>query len=287
MSVTIPDSSWYRRKSSEANVPPLCPYANVHRCPRYYGSIDILGREGMITSISSDKKDELDILWERSGLRPVIAEDDTSMTIIDDKLSSIGNFCPEVSFKFFHYYASHMMKYLDGIDKGIGHRRAEEEKLENDWRYAWYNITACHYLECSIYDQVEEYNTKVIGKFDELAHPNVVSLIGRMERCLENDDPSGALHAAANIIETTAKDIIDSPNIQNQTLGSFLDKYKNESALPSELKEIVAKIYNLRSRMPLSGHGSTSSPDLNMHDAIIIAATVKFIVEIEYRMKKI
>ena len=134
---------------------------------------------------------------------------------------------------------------------------------------------------------MHDFNSKGIGKFDKLAHSNVVALIGRMEQCLENNDPSGVLHAAANILETTAKDIIKSDSIENQTLGSFIEKYKKESTLPNEIKDVVGNIYNLRNKMPLSGHGSTSVPNMDMQDAIVIAATTKFIVEIEYRTKKI
>lgn len=287
MPITIPDSSWYRNKSSERDAPFSCPYANVHKCPRYYLSICALGEVGMTTSINDDKKEALDAFWEDSRLLPVIAEDDTSISGHHGKPSSFSNFCPEVSFSFFRYYASFLDKYADEIDKDCGHRIAVRENVPNDWRYEWGHVLACHYLDCSAYSQTHDFNSKGIGKFDNLAHSNVVILIGRMEQCLEKNDPSGVLHAAANILETTAKDIIESDSIDHQTLGSFIEKYKKESSLPNDIKDVAGKIYNLRSKMPLSGHGSTSSPSINMHDAILIAAATKFIVEIEYRTKKI
>ncbi|MFA5924967.1 MAG: hypothetical protein WC856_27415 [Methylococcaceae bacterium] len=287
--ITIPDFSWYRGKSSEIDAPFSCPYANVHKCPRYYASLYILGEVKMITSISVDKKEALDALWADSGLLPVVAEDDTSINGYDDygQPSSFSNFCPEVTFTYFRYYASYLAKYADEIDKDSGYRIAERENLHNDWRYEWARVSACHFLECSAYSQVRNFNSKGIGKFDKLAHENVIALIGRMEQCLESNDPSGVLHAAANILETTAKDIIKSDNIENQTLGSFIEKYKTESNLPDDIKEVVGKIYNLRNIMPLSGHGSTSNPNINMQDAIVIAATAKFVVEIEYHIRKI
>lgn len=287
MTITIPDSSWYRRKSSETDSLFACPYANVHKCPRYYASLYMLGEVKMITSISVDKKESLDALWSNSGLLPVVAEDDTGISRCDEEPSTFSNFCPEVTFTYLRYYASYLTKYADEIDKDSGHRIAERENLHNDWRYEWSHISACHFLECSIYTQVHDFNSKGIGKFDKLAHDNVVALIARMEQCLESNDPSGVLHAAANILETTAKDIVKSEKIQNQTLGSFIEKYKTESNLPDDIKEIVGKIYNLRNLMPLSGHGSTRKPNINMNDAIVIAATAKFIVEIEYRSRKI
>lgn len=285
MPIIVPDSSWYRKKSSEADAPFSCPYANVHKCLRYYASIYMLGEVKMITSIRGDKKADLDAFWEESGLLPVIDEDDTGICGSEGKSSLFSNFCPEVSFTYFRYYASYLAKYADEIDSDIGHRIAERENITNDWRYEWASVTGCHFLDCSVYSQVHDFNSKGIGKFDQLAHSNVVVLIGRMEQCLESNDPSGVLHAASNILETTAKDIIGSDKIANQTLGGFIEKYKKESALPEEIKNVVGSIYNLRSKMPLSGHGSTDIPNINMHDAIVIAAATKFVVEIEYRTK--
>jgi hypothetical protein len=247
----------------------------------------MLGEVGMTTSISDNKKEELEAFWKKSEILPVIAEGDTGISGPKGKSSSFSNFCPEVSFTYFGYYASYLAKYADEIDSDTGHRIAEREKVANDWRYQWAFLNACHFLDCSVYSQVHEFNSKGIGKFDQLAHSNVVFLIGRMEHCLETNDPSGVLHAAANILETTAKDIIGSEKIANQTLGGFIEKYKNQSMLPEEIKNVVGSIYGLRNNMPLSGHGSTSTPNINMQDAIVIAAATKFVVEVEYRTKKI
>ncbi|WP_321849882.1 hypothetical protein [Pseudomonas paraveronii] len=287
MPITVPDSSWYRKKSSESDAPSSCPYANVHKCPRYYASIYMLGEAKVTTSISADKKEALDALWENSTLLPVIGEDDTSISGANGRINSFSNFCPEVTFTYFRYYASYLGRYVDEIDKDYGQRVAEKENIPGDWRYEWGFMSACHYLECGVYSQVRDFNSHGIGKFDKLAHSNVVLLIARMEQCLESNDPAGVLHAAANILETTAKDILKGDNIADQTLGGFIEKYKKESLLPNEIKDIVGEIYSLRNKMPLSGHGSTKSPSINMRDAIVIAATTKFIVEIEYRTKKI
>lgn len=287
MPITVPDSFWYRAKSSEAGVVCSCPYANVHKCHRYYASVYMLGEVQMITSMSDEKKSELDEFWKESGLEPVIAEEDTGVSDPEGNSSSFSNFCPEVSYTYFRYYASYLSRYADEIDKDSGHRLAERENIEGDWRYEWQFLNACHYLECSVYNQVDEFNSKGIGKFDQLAHSNIVVLIGRMESCLESDDPAGVLHAASNILETMAKDVLGDGSLTNQTLGGFIDKYKNESSLPLEIKDVVGNIYKLRNKMPLSGHGSTEIPNINIQDAIVIAAATKFIVEIEYRTKKI
>ena len=80
MPITIPDFSWYRSKSSEKNASDSCPYANVHKCPRYYASIYMLGEARITTSINDDKKESLDAFWASSGLLPVIAEEETGIS---------------------------------------------------------------------------------------------------------------------------------------------------------------------------------------------------------------
>ena len=281
----IPDIEWYRNKSIQMDSPNSCPYANHYKCPRFFDSIDMLGDAGIITRINIKDKKDLDAFWERSGLSPIIAEDKTS---IRNNNKTFSNFCPEVSFKHLDgYYAKFLAKHSDDTDKENDYRKAEKDKLSNDYRYEWEYVIACHFLDCSVYNQIHDFNLSKIGKFDRLVHSNVLNLIGRMEQCLESNDPSGVLHAAACIIETAAKDILQRKSLENQTFGSYKEKYYKESKLPNDIKEIVGNIYSLRNIMPLSGHGSTSEPNMNMYDAIIIAAAIKFIVEIEYRMKNI
>lgn len=160
MSTTIPDSLWYRRKSSEGNAPACCPYANVHKCPRYYESLYLLGKAGIITSISDAKIASLDALWSPSGLLPVIAEEETSISGTHGNWSAFSNICPEVSFAYFNYYASYLAKYVDEIDSDCGRKIAEREKIPGDWRYKWGFLTPCHFLECSVYSQVHGFNSK-------------------------------------------------------------------------------------------------------------------------------
>lgn len=186
----------------------------------------MLGKVKMITSISEDKKANLDTFWAGSNLVPVIAEEDTGIRGSEYKSNSFFNFCPEVTFTYFGYYANYLARYADEIDEGSGQRIAERESVKNDWRYDWASVIACHFLDCSVYSQVDDFNSKKVSKFDQLAHSNVVVLIGRMEQCLESNDPSGVLHAASNILETMAKDILGDEKLANKTLGSFIEKFK-------------------------------------------------------------
>lgn len=175
MAATVPDSSWYRARSAETDVPSSCPYANVHKCYRYYASIYMLGKVKMITPISENKKAELDAFWEESGLAPVITEEDTGISGAEGKSSSFSNFCPEVTHKYLGYYASYLSRYADEIDKNIGQAIAEKENVSNDWRYEWAFVKECHFLDCSVYNQVADFNSKKIGKFGQLTQGKIAS----------------------------------------------------------------------------------------------------------------
>lgn len=164
MPIIIPTSAWYKAQSAARDVPCACPYANVHKCHRFYASQHILGEAGMITTISASKTAELDLYWEPSGLVPVIAEDDTGITGQPGDWGAFSNFCPEVTFRYFRYYASFMAKYVDDIDRGSGHRQAQRDNLPDDWRYEWQLLFACHYLECSVYPQVHLFNQQHLAQ---------------------------------------------------------------------------------------------------------------------------
>jgi len=97
MDFIYPDLSWYSEISDQKNVSLRCPYANVHRCPRYYSSLYLLGN------------------WNKSDLLPVITEHDTSIMGSDGNKSGFSNFCPEVSFDIFGLFAVSLFPYTDGI----------------------------------------------------------------------------------------------------------------------------------------------------------------------------
>lgn len=116
------------------------------------------------------------------------------------------------------------------------------------------------------------------------SHPNIRLLISRMEAALENNDFAGVLHASASIFETLAKIVISNPNIENQTLKSFFERYRKDSLLPNEILDYILKIYNDRNVTPLAGHGSTQQPILTKEKAIVLVEMTKAFVKIEHRL---
>ena len=117
-------------------------------------------------------------------------------------------------------------------------------------------------------------------------HPNIQVLIDRMDDTLRRDDYPGVLHSSASIFETLAKDVIGIPSIQGQTLKSFFERYRKDSALPSEILDYILNIYESRSTTPLAGHGSTRTPSISRKAAISLSEMTKAFVRIEYKLRE-
>ena len=149
-----PDLDWYTDLSRVDGVPPRCPYANVHKCPRYYHSLRLLGDTGMITSMSPETIQELDTLWKGSPFVPAIAEHDASISSSEGRPYGFQNFCPEVSFDFFRLFADRLYLYTDEIDIQVAHAKLRKEARPADWRWTWSSISPLHYLKCPLYSQL-------------------------------------------------------------------------------------------------------------------------------------
>ncbi len=151
MSVRNPDLTWYMRISQEKGVSPRCPYASVHRCPRYYQSISLLGECGT-TKIDQAEDKALLKKWENSDLWPVIREQATSIFGPEKDTMMFNRFCPEASFDRFGWFASDLYRYADDIDRNVAHAELNRQGARGeDWRWAWSAIHEMHYTECPLY----------------------------------------------------------------------------------------------------------------------------------------
>ncbi|SRR6266566_639332 len=62
------------------------------------------------------------------------------------------NFCPEVSFERFGFFASHLSAYADETDRDNAHRSLGKAGAgAKDWRWTWASVVPLHYSECPIY----------------------------------------------------------------------------------------------------------------------------------------
>lgn len=127
------------------------------------------------------------------------------------------------------------------------------------------------------------------SKFQEGEHPNIVVLVKRMDNALkyalETGDCPPVIIASAIIFETMAKDIIKSPSIQDKTLGSFFEKYRENSRLPKEILDYILSIYNERSITPLAAHGSTQTPpEISKEQLVTLVEMTKAFIKTEYKL---
>lgn len=280
----VPDKKWLKEESSKRHASSECPYANSYKCPRYYDSVILFSRLHIIDGMPFNKKNELEQFWKSTSFSSLCNEEIPNISKNDKGgIYSIDNFCPEISFKYLGYYADYMSKYVDEHDQSIGQNIAKRDDIENDWKYDWMTVNPVFYEDCTLFERVKTFDKESHDNYYKRLHPNIVIQINRMDNCLDLNDPTGALHAASNILETMAKEIVNSPSILNKSLGSFFAKFEKESKLPPALIKAVKDIYDLRNKLSTAGHGGLDKPELTLVDAIMIAAIVKAIVEIEYR----
>ena len=148
MKAPNPNFEWYAAQSDKANVPKRCPFASASRCPRYYESLYLLGKEGITTEISEQEKDKLNQKWK--GFESTIGEEAAS--IFGGKRKCMSKFCPEVSYKIFGLFASGLYPHADEIDTGLAHERLGREGADlSHPGWQWSAVEPCHYTECPEY----------------------------------------------------------------------------------------------------------------------------------------
>ena len=127
-----------------------CPFATVERCPRYC-SLSLLGQTGS-TKISSEEEARLSAFWEKSDLLPRTLEQETTVSSTNGKWSSLSEFCPEVVYDSFGFFAKGLGNYHDSIDRALAYQRLEREGVPGghwQWRWAW--LKPLHFTECPLY----------------------------------------------------------------------------------------------------------------------------------------
>jgi hypothetical protein len=146
-----PNFDWYAAKSREMNGPTRCPLASANRCPRYYASLYLLGRVGISTKIPEETKVKLDSQWK--NFEATIGEEEASISGGEgNDTKAMSNFCPEVSYNIFGYFASGLFPHHGQIDRGMAHARLAREKVHrDDPEWDWASITPRHYTECPEY----------------------------------------------------------------------------------------------------------------------------------------
>ena len=168
------DLKWYTGISREKHVRPRCPFASVHRCPRFYQSLSLLGGAGS-TKIEPGKDKLLLKRWKKSDLWPSTDEQATSIMGEPGNPSIYSNFCPEVAFERFGLFALNFAGYADEIDLGLAHDRLGRMKAPaTDWRWAWSSVAPMHYTECPLYSPLDLDASRGGSKGDDQGAPGDV-----------------------------------------------------------------------------------------------------------------
>ena len=150
--IDIPDSHWYANLSQERGIAFRCPFTSVESCPRYYQSLSLLGEAGS-TKIPDSEDQRLLKNWKRSDLWPRTSEQATSIVGPPGNPTMYSNFCPEVLFKRFGFFAIHLSKYWDEIDSDVAHQNLESNGAPSghpSWK--WRTCVSQHFSECPIYN---------------------------------------------------------------------------------------------------------------------------------------
>ncbi len=153
---------WYTSLSQEKGLEPRCPFANLDRCPKYFHSLEELdyaqeGLEQRRRPILS--QDDVNRLWDKwkhtdvwttaklhqpsigmTGVGEPIEDEDRRPVYKEYKPTGSTNFCPEVSFDYFGFFASAAQRALDA-----------DEGANDDWKTGWSAVTPIHYSECPLY----------------------------------------------------------------------------------------------------------------------------------------
>jgi len=151
MSFIVPDLEWYTGRSRELHLGHRCPFATVEVCPRYYQSLSLLGEAGS-TPIEKQEDDRLLDKWKQSDLWPKTQEQETSISGPEGEARYFSNFCPEVTFDRYGYFARYLGRYADEIDQGLAHESLGKHLApKNDWRWAWASVEPQHYGDCPLF----------------------------------------------------------------------------------------------------------------------------------------
>jgi 5-methylcytosine-specific restriction endonuclease McrA len=161
----IPTFGWYSGESRKLGLPPRCPIAHAELCPRYWQSLDALGRNRGITTIPAEQNESLQHKWK--SFSAVIAEEEP---IADEH--SVTHFCPEVTYDIFGYFASFLHEYVDDTDREIVWRIHERDGTTDQVDPTWQYISPLHYTECREYSIHATFAT---GKPSKPPRPGEVS----------------------------------------------------------------------------------------------------------------
>lgn len=114
-----------------------------------------MGAQGIATKMAEQKDAELLAYWRESDLWPAVYEEATTVAGSPGR-KSFTNFCPEVAFDFFRYFAEALYPYHDEIDLDLGIKSWSRRPIApNHWSSSWSAVSPLHYTDCRLYSSLE------------------------------------------------------------------------------------------------------------------------------------
>lgn len=219
MKIIYPDLEWSSTISECKKLPTRCPYATVHRCPKYFESVSLLSNFGITAKIPSALKATLQKRWEQHELWPATEETAASASG-GGTPNCFSNFCPEASFETFKLFASQVIRFFDGLDRQ--HREhylaTQGAQNEKDWRWNWEHIEPMHYSDCPLYAKLHQ------------------------ETPMSQINFHGPVNGQVNVAGAT----ISAP-VMNISIGELLTRIEAADASPEEKEVAKSKLASLLS----------------------------------------
>ncbi|WP_167631675.1 hypothetical protein [Mariprofundus ferrooxydans] len=217
MKIIYPDLEWASTESERKGLPTRCPYATVHRCPRYYESVRLLSDVGITVKMPEKLNETLQQRWKKHELWPATAEAAASASG-GEKINCFSNFCPEASFEIFKLFASLLIEFSDGIDRQNRERYLIEEGTQSnkDWRWSWEHVEPMHYSDCPLYSML------------------------RQEKTMTNINFNAPVSGQINVAGTT----VDAP-VMNISVGELLTRIEDADATTEEKEAAKSKLAEL------------------------------------------
>lgn len=174
-----PDLAWYSVQSERKALPGRCPFANVHKCPRYFESVALLSDVGTTDRMPKEIHDTAQAKWHNHELAPASGE--TAASISGGAVPNCyANFCPEVAFDTFRLFSNLFIRIVDPIDRSEAEKVIKEDPAPpgKDWRWVWSHVEPLHFSDCSYYSILHQekplshitFNGPVTGNINVAGH---------------------------------------------------------------------------------------------------------------------
>lgn len=210
-----PDIEWYSSVSERKGLPGRCPYASIHRCPRYFESVALLSDAGITTRLSKDVHDATLAKWLAHELAPATSETAASISGGKDP-HCYSNFCPEVAYDTFKLFGTTLIhKTDDPVDRQIAEANIKEDPAPQGkyWRWTWSHVEPLHYSDCPMYAKLHQ------------------------ERAMANITFTGPVSGNINV----AGHSISAP-VLSLSFGDVLARIESSSATPAQKEAAKSKL---------------------------------------------